>query len=65
MLMAASDWPFLVRGDTAADYARSRVEDHRAAFLALLSGADPAARARRYGWPADDVLDDVLAGAVW
>lgn len=65
MLMAASDWPFLVRGDTAADYARSRVEDHRAAFLSLLSGADPTARARRYGWPADEVLDDVLAGAVW
>lgn len=64
-LMAASDWPFLVRSGTAADYARARVEDHRAALRALLSGADPTARRRRYGWPPDEVLDDVLAGVVW
>ncbi len=64
-LMAASDWPFLVREGSAADYARGRVADHHAALRALLAGADPAARARRYGWPADELIDDALSGVVW
>ena len=64
-LMAASDWPFLARDGAAASYARGRVADHLAAFDALLAGAPAAARAARYPWPPDDLLDDVLARAVW
>lgn len=59
-LMAASDWPFLTRNGTAASYAGSRVRDHRAAFDAALDGAPTAGRARRYGWPDDDLLDAVV-----
>ena len=64
-LMAASDWPFLTRDGSAATYARSRVADHHAALRAVLAGAPSAARSARYGWPADDLIDDVLARAVW
>ncbi len=59
-LMAASDWPFLTRNGTAATYAGSRVADHHAALRALLAGASPAARAARYGWPTDELLDAVF-----
>ena len=60
-LMAASDWPFLTRNDTAASYARARVLDHRIALDAALDGAPADERARRYAWP-DEAL---LAGVVW
>ncbi len=59
-LMAASDWPFLTRNDTAASYARARVLDHRAALDAALDGAPIDDRARRYAWPDDGLLGAVV-----
>jgi 1,4-alpha-glucan branching enzyme len=52
LLTVASDWPFMVSHDSAADYARSRVDDHAQSYWqaaeAVRRGASvPAAVARR------------------
>ena len=40
LLTLASDWPFMVTKDQAADYARSRVLEHATSFEAMLSAID-------------------------
>ena len=35
LLAQASDWPFILRAGTSADYARRRVKDHLLRFIAL------------------------------
>jgi 1,4-alpha-glucan branching enzyme len=49
LLLAASDWPFLVTTGTAADYAAERFRGHRERLRELLAGG------------ADDVLPDWAA----
>ena len=40
LLTLASDWPFMVTKDQAADYARSRIVEHAASFRAMITAID-------------------------
>ncbi len=48
LLTLASDWPFMISHDTAADYARQRFRGHAADFEALAALIDSGAVAQAY-----------------
>ncbi len=63
MLAQGSDWPFLIRAGTAADYAKRRLQEHLGRFFyleqAIRTGTVDTARLE-----AIEVLDSALAGCV-
>jgi len=62
LLMAASDWPFLVTSGTAADYAGERFATHRDRLQALLAAPADAALP---DWAALDLAGVELDAAWW
>jgi 1,4-alpha-glucan branching enzyme len=62
LLLAASDWPFLVTTGTAADYAAERFRSHRGRLAELLAGdADDVLPA----WAAEDLAGVEVDPAWW
>jgi 1,4-alpha-glucan branching enzyme len=62
LLLAASDWPFLVTTGTAADYASERFRLHRDRLHELLAGTGDAALP---GWAAEDLAGLEIDPAWW
>jgi 1,4-alpha-glucan branching enzyme len=61
LLLAASDWPFLVTAGTAADYAAERFRTHRDRLELLLAGGDDDLPA----WVGEDLAGLTLDPAWW
>jgi 1,4-alpha-glucan branching enzyme len=64
LLLAASDWPFLVTTGTAADYASSRFRLHRDRLHELLAAADDGDAALP-AWAAEDLTGLQLDADWW
>jgi len=62
LLLAASDWPFLVTTGTAADYASERFRLHRDRLHELLAGGGDAALP---AWAAEDLAGLEIDPAWW
>ncbi|HXT49964.1 MAG TPA: 1,4-alpha-glucan branching protein domain-containing protein [Thermoanaerobaculia bacterium] len=62
LLMAASDWPFLVTTGTAADYASTRFRLHRDRLHELLAGGDGDALPQ---WTHEDLAGLEIDPAWW
>lgn len=63
MLAQASDWPFLIRAGTAADYARQRLQGHLGSFF-YLEQAIRTGRLEPAKLAAIEELEGALAGEV-